>query len=146
MSRDNDGGNDYKVGYRRPPRHGQFKKGQSGNPSGGRKPRKPIADSRPIKTIADVLYEELQQEVTVRENGKKYKITKMEALVKGAVNHAMQGDIRPLKLVQGIEPVLDSSLKAIEARDRESADARERVTEKLEALSRRLQMRASGND
>lgn len=141
MSESDEGGNDYKVGYRRPPQHGQFKKGQSGNPSGGRKPTKPAADRRPIKTVADVLYEELQQAVTVRENGKKYTITKMEAVVKKAVNQAMQGEMRPLKVVQAIEPVLDSSLRAIEARHREGADAREQVTKKLEALERRLQAR-----
>ena len=31
MSNDND---DYEVGYGRPPKSGQFKKGQSGNPKG----------------------------------------------------------------------------------------------------------------
>lgn len=77
----------------------------------------------------------------MHENGRKYKITKMEALVKDAVNQAIQGEIRPLKLVQTIEPVLDSSLKATEARHREGADARERVTKKLEALERRFQAR-----
>lgn len=145
MSKGNDGGNDYKVGYRRPPQHGQFKKGQSGNPSGGRKRTKPVAHRR-SKTVADALHEELQQEVTVRENGKKYTITKMEALVKTAVNQAMQGDIRPLKVVQAIEPVLDSSLNAVEARHRESADARERVTKKLEDMFRRVQAPQSSKD
>jgi hypothetical protein len=32
----------YEVGYRKPPRHAQFQKGQSGNPGG--RPRRPPAE------------------------------------------------------------------------------------------------------
>jgi hypothetical protein len=74
----------------------------------------------------------------VHENGRKYKITKMEALVKQAVTQALQGEMRPLKLVQALEPILDSSLEATEAKYREGTEARERVTKKLEELSRRM--------
>src|SRR6516162_3590178 len=37
-----DSGKQYAVGYKRPPRSGQFKKGQSGNPGGRRKKNGPV--------------------------------------------------------------------------------------------------------
>jgi Family of unknown function (DUF5681) len=52
---------DYEIGYRNPPKSGQFKKGISGNPSG--RPKKP-SDS------ASELMKELQLKVTIHENGK----------------------------------------------------------------------------
>ena len=52
---------DYEVGYGRPPKDKQFKKGQSGNPKGRPK------GSRNFRTD---LQEELQMQVQVTENGK----------------------------------------------------------------------------
>lgn len=116
---------------------GRFKKGQSGNPSGKRKPRN-SSNRKPAISIAEALYEELQQEITVHENGKECKITKLEALVKQAVTRAVDGELRGLKILQGLEPLIDGSLQATEAREREGSDARERVTKKLEQMSQRL--------
>ncbi|MCP2126888.1 DUF5681 domain-containing protein [Bradyrhizobium ottawaense] len=135
MSDDN--GDDYKVGYRRPPMQGRFKKGQSGNPSGKRKPKN-SSNRKPMKSIADALHEELQQEITVTEQGKKYKITKLEAVIKNVVTKAVKGELRGLKILQGLEPLVDGSLQATQARHRELSEARERVTEKLNRLSQRL--------
>ncbi len=132
------GGKDYIVGYRRPPKHGQFKKGQSGNPSGRRKPTK-------TKTLADTLFEELRQEITVHEKGRSYKMTRQQALIRQAVNQALQGDIRPLKLLQTIMPIVDSSLKATEAKHRESAEASDSLTNKLNEMARRFQAQSGEN-
>ena len=51
----------YVVGYGKPPRHSQFKPGESGNPSGTRK------GGRSLKLD---LAAELSEEVRVSENGK----------------------------------------------------------------------------
>ncbi len=116
---------------------GRFKKGQSGNPSGKRKPKN-SSNRKPMKSIADALHEELQQEITVTEQGKKYKITKLEAVIKNVVTKAVKGELRGLKILQGLEPLVDGSLQATQARHRELSEARERVTEKLNRLSQRL--------
>jgi hypothetical protein len=50
---------DYKVGYGKPPKSGQFKKGTSGNPSG--RPKKPT-DS------VSVLMRELDSKFTIKES------------------------------------------------------------------------------
>jgi hypothetical protein len=52
---------DYEVGYGKPPKSGQFKKGISGNPSG--RPKKP-------SDFLSVLMKELESKVTIHESGK----------------------------------------------------------------------------
>lgn len=73
----------YEIGYKRPPKSGQFRKGQSGNPKGRPK------SSRNFMTL---LEEELDQPVTINENGKKKTISRMQAMTKRMVVEALQGD------------------------------------------------------
>ena len=78
-------GADYEVGYRRPPRSGQFKKGQSGNPEGRR---------RGSKNFSTELKEELQEKISIRENGKVKRISKQRAMLKSLSVKAVQGDTK----------------------------------------------------
>lgn len=78
------------VGYRRPPRQNQFKPGLSGNPKG--RPR----GSRNASTLLD---EALKERVTVSENGRRRKVTKLEVILKQLVNSAAQGDHRAIRLL-----------------------------------------------
>jgi hypothetical protein len=77
-----------RVGYRNPPLHTQFRKGQSGNPKG-----------RPKGTLnlATVLAQTLREKVTINENGQRKVITKLEAAIKQLVNKAAAGDLRALR-------------------------------------------------
>jgi Family of unknown function (DUF5681) len=77
----------YKVGYGRPPLHGQFKPGTSGNNKGRPK------GSRNAKTIVD---EVMNSPVTIRENGKARRTTKLRAMLEAAALNAMKGDTRAL--------------------------------------------------
>lgn len=79
--------NDYEVGYGRPPKHTQFKKGQSGNPKGRKK------GARGLKTD---LRAELGQRVEITENGKQVKLTKQQLMVKQLAAKAVKGDIRAI--------------------------------------------------
>lgn len=78
---------DYEVGFGKPPKSGQFKKGLSGNPRGRKK------GARGLKTD---LSKELKETVTITENGKPVKISKKRLMVKQLVAKALKGDIRAL--------------------------------------------------
>ena len=57
----------YEVGYGKPPKHSQFKTGQSGNPKGRKKG---------VKNINTILDGILNEKVVLSENGSTYKISK----------------------------------------------------------------------
>ncbi|WP_171188236.1 DUF5681 domain-containing protein [Ruegeria sp. HKCCC2117] len=82
---------DYEVGHGRPPKHTQFKKGQSGNPKGRKK------GARGLKTD---LRAELNERVEVKEQGKVVRMTKQQLMVKQFAAKAIKGDVRAIsKLV-----------------------------------------------
>jgi hypothetical protein len=75
----------YKVGYGKPPKKTQFKRGRSGNPKGRPKGSRNLA--------AD-LASELGEQITVREDGRSRRISKQRALIKSLMARALQGDVR----------------------------------------------------
>ena len=81
---------DYEIGYGKPPKSGQFKKGISGNPSG--RPKKQ-SDS------ASELMKELQSKVTLLENGKRKAITRFRGINRQVVNKALSGNLSAARLV-----------------------------------------------
>lgn len=104
---------DYEVGYGKPPKQNQFKKGQSGNPKG--RPKK----SRSRSTLME---EELNLTITVKEGKQTITMSKSEAIIKQLVNKAIKGDARAANIVlehlQEMEP--DSKVaQAISNNDRE---------------------------
>ena len=82
--------NDYEVGYGRPPKDTQFKRGQSGNPAGRPK------GTRNFKTD---LVEELQEPVRITEGGKTEEVSKQRALVKRTFEKGMNGDMRAVAMI-----------------------------------------------
>jgi Family of unknown function (DUF5681) len=85
MGKENKPPENYVVGYRKPPMQTRFKKGKSGNPKG--RPKGSL-------NLATVLMKTLREKVVVNENGRKKKITKLEAAIKQLVHKAVQGDPR----------------------------------------------------
>ena len=79
---------DYEVGYGRPPKQYQFKKGQSGNPRG--RPRKKLNNWDQIMT----------EPMYIREEGKAArKITKYEGLCQAQLTKAIKGHTGSAKFV-----------------------------------------------
>jgi hypothetical protein len=76
---------DQKVGYGRPPKSGQFKRGKSGNPKG--RPKGSLG-------LATDLSAELNEQITIREDGRQRRVSKQRALIKSLMAKALQGDVR----------------------------------------------------
>lgn len=112
---------DYEVGYGRPPKHSQFRKGQSGNPKGRKK------GARGLKTD---LRAELSERLEITQNGKAVKLTKQQLIVKQLAAKAIKGDVRAIsKLADlvitllGPEDEVHKSASAMPPEDREIINA-----------------------
>ena len=84
---------DYAVGYGKPPIHGRFKPGLSGNPTGRK---------RPTKTPGALIEALLQEKIAVTEGGLTKKITKIEVIMRQVINKAANGDPRLIRLLLDI--------------------------------------------
>ena len=80
----------YEVGFGKPPKGTQFRKGESGNPK-GRPKGKP--------NLATIINRTLQAKVIIKENGRRREVTKYEAGLIQLSNKAASGDLPALKVV-----------------------------------------------
>jgi hypothetical protein len=79
---------DYEVGFGRPPRAHQFRKGQSGNPKGRPKG---------AKNIASMFHEAINQKVKIKDQAGTRYVTKLEAAFTQLTNKAATGDLKALR-------------------------------------------------
>jgi hypothetical protein len=91
------------VGYGNPPKHSQFKKGQSGNPKGR---------PRGKRNMASLVAEVLAQKVTITANGKRKRVSSETALLLRLREKALGGDLKALQILL--------SLRAAHIHDAES--------------------------
>lgn len=73
----------YEVGYGKPPKKDRWKKGQSGNSKGRPKG---------VKNMETVVRQEAYSKIKIKEGGKTYELTKVEALMKRMMAKGIQGD------------------------------------------------------
>ena len=91
---------DDRRGYCEPPKATRFKPGTSGNPKGRRRKKAPPAKSgASLRSITEDLMEELQEIVTVIEDGHELKISKQRAFVKSLMESAIKGETRSIAAV-----------------------------------------------
>lgn len=97
---------DYVVGWKRPPKASQFKKGESGNSKG----RPKLA-----KSFKTDLQEELEEVIAISDSGKTKSITKQRALLKRLMASALNGNMQALKtLLMLINAVIPQKEEIIE--------------------------------
>ena len=84
---------DYKVGYKKPPLHTRFQKGQSGNPRGR---------PRGSKNLSTLLTDALNEPVVVTEDGKRRKISKRELGIRQLVNKFAMAEAQATKILLGL--------------------------------------------
>lgn len=85
---------EFKTGYGKPPKHSQYKPGQSGNPKG--RPKKVP------KSAVEMIGGELYKMVKVKEGDKVKSMAKIEAVTKKLVQDAMAGKPAAVKLILDI--------------------------------------------
>ena len=97
----------YEVGYCKPPKGTQFKKGQSGNPRG-----------RPdgTKNLKTDLAEELSERIMLSEGGKPKRLSKQRALVKSLMANAIKGDASAMRTL------LNLMLKVLDVAENNEAE------------------------
>lgn len=87
MSSEDEG---YRVGRGRPPRHAQFKPGQSGNPRGRPKGR---------KSMDTIICDLLDQKVFIGVGEKRRSVTRREAMAMQQVQSALKGDRKAVEFL-----------------------------------------------
>lgn len=90
---------DYETGYMKPPKSGQFKPGQSGNPKG-----RPSDSKNTYKLLDDIVNEKVQ----ITKNGRPVRISKKQAMLLQAVNKAVQGDLKALQTLLPMMTAVDN--------------------------------------
>ncbi|MBN4046530.1 hypothetical protein JYU02_00870 [bacterium AH-315-P15] len=75
----------YDVGYKKPPKNGQFKKGRSGNRKGRPKG---------VKNMKTILHDIWESKVAVVENGKSRNVPFVEVFMRKMVSKGLNGTMR----------------------------------------------------
>ena len=92
---------DYETGYKKPPKRNQFRKGQSGNPSGRPKGK---------RNFATIMNEVLHQPVTITDGGRQRSVPKFEAAVMQMSNKAASGDLGAMRLMIQLIPGIEQQM------------------------------------
>jgi hemerythrin-like domain-containing protein len=90
------------IGFRKPPKATQFKKGQSGNPK-GRPKGKPNATTAILRAIS--------AKVVITENGHRRTVTKLEAAMMQLVNKAASGNLQALRLAAALTQLAEERIQ-----------------------------------
>ncbi len=105
---------DYTIGYGRPPVATRFRPGQSGNPRGARKG---------APHVATIIAAALGERITVKQNDRSLRISKIELAVKQLVNRAAGGDTRATQWLIALAQAQEAKPRQPDAEFDTQADA-----------------------
>jgi Family of unknown function (DUF5681) len=128
-------GADGPVGYRKPPKSGQFVKGRSGNPGG--RPRRPkaIVPGVLVSEFEEMILEEMDRDVSVREGESIERMPVVRAATRAMALKAAKGDVKAYMAIS-------TKLATIETRRRAQwEDTLKRVMDYKERATRELALR-----
>ena len=116
----------YQVGYKKPPRQYQYKKGECGNPGG-----RPKGSLNASATLAKIL----SRPVTMRERGRRKTITLLEACLTQLGTKAAAGEFRYIALVM---KKLPDVMKFLESQVHQRKTQHQKMIEIADAVDRVL--------
>lgn len=150
MSKDKNPGS-YEVGYGKPPREHQFKKGQSGNPAGSR------GRKREPTTLIGMTKAALLKKQAVIVDGKRRSMPRIQIILESLLGSAMQGDPAARKEILRMAPVIDKFDKLYPEEHGEKTvvvtlnlgddETTQRIEERMieEGVRKRLEVERGGN-
>jgi hypothetical protein len=127
----------YKVGNKHPPLENRFKSGESGNPNGRPKGK---------RNFKSDLIAELEQTITIKEDGHDVTVSKQRAVIKSLIGNAIKGDVRATTALSTlVERVMSDGANSdqSESNDEDLKLLEERIEREV---SRRIAMNAPGKD
>ena len=129
---------DYQVGYKKPPKHSRFKKGQSGNPKGRprKKPEEVVAPGS--ANLRGTIFKVMTRETKVTEDGVTRKIPMIEAILLAQATKAVKGS--PYAARQ----VMNLMIAAIAEQEEEQLRLMELLLAKEDALEEAYQNEQAG--
>lgn len=129
----NSGAEGSEVGYGKPPKNTQFKKGVSGNPTGRPKG---------AKNTATIFREVGRRRIKITSNGKTRTVTMLEATLMQLINQAAGGNLR------AIRETLEADVRYAESEQAPEtvADFHERDRDVIQNLHRRMQALNKGEN
>jgi Family of unknown function (DUF5681) len=104
---------DHEVGYKKPPRHGQFKKGQSGNPRGRPRRLKHTAWEAFSERMKALMLQEAYRLVDIQEGGKKISLPLVQVMIRKMGVLAAQGNARAMRDYMDLLRVIEEEKSAL---------------------------------
>jgi hypothetical protein len=123
------------VGFKQPPVHSQYKKGQSGNPKGRRKGS---------KNARSVFLEQMARLVPAKRNGKSVQVPAMQAVINKAMQAGFHGNARILLELLKLAIYLSPAEKQGDTSG--VSENGEEIIKQFEAKIARRHMRKKGKD
>ena len=121
---------DYEVGYCKPSKAAQFKKGISGNPRGRPKGK---------RNLITVLQETLNVSVVIEEKGEKRTVTNLEAAIRRLVESATAGNMHAFRALSALTLAAENA-----ALPETAADLAEQDRKVLEGLAQLMKSELDG--
>ena len=90
---------DFKIGYKRPPRHSRFQPGKSGNPRGRQKS---------VRNLGSDVKRTLETPVRLNERGKAKRVSTQEAVLLRLREKALKGDGRSLDRLLALAQIFNN--------------------------------------
>jgi hypothetical protein len=122
------------VGYGRPPVHSRFRKGQSGNPSGKRRPGE-AGDAQAL------IRQEAYRLLTIREGDKVTRMPALQVVIRGLIACAAKGNVTAQRgLVKIAQDIEDARARGTGTADKKlSKDPNDITDEELKGIIRATQ-------